>query len=64
MKTLKKIKKKDYKSKRYDKILRYVKKALKGPNKELAKKMLKSDVEKDIEEGGPGSDNKEIKEYI
>ena len=31
------------------------KKALKGPNKELAKKMLKSDVEKDIEEGGPGS---------
>ena len=28
------------------------KKALKGPNKELAKKMLKSDVEKDIEEGG------------
>ena len=31
------------------------KKALKGPNKELAKKMLKSDVEKDIEEGGLSS---------
>ena len=35
------------------------KKALKGPNKELAKKMLKSDVEKDIEEGGPGSGPRE-----